>query len=303
MLGKLSTVRGASWFQGHSWDWAPKHIMSYTLGSKSRMNWLASRLASLTTFYILSDIFDTINHSRKWSPFDQHPVTMLPIPQQLLFSLSVCVCTLLGIVVPVTIYSVIFVGLGSSPSTWAPMFDHPFAATSLEDFWTRRWHHIFRRVFDRMVLPFMLLMPKTTPTAVRRTVRAAIIFGFSACFHLILVERMLTTPKNASSFGKSVEGGEVPRPVWAFIDSSTLRFFLFQPIGLFIERVILTAVANLLPGSARVFIHRLWAWGWLLWTGRFWADAWAKGGMWAEDEGHVGWSPVRGILFGQWWTV
>lgn len=303
-MAKLSTVRGASWFSGHSWDWAPKSIMTYTTGSTSRIGWLAKRLGLLATYYVLSDIFDTINHSRIWSPFDQHPVTMLPMPQQLLYSLSVCVCTILGIVVPVTFYSIIFVSLGSSPSTWAPMFDHPFAATSLQDFWTRRWHHIFRRVFDRMAIPFMLIMPRSIPPSFRRVARALIIFSFSACFHLILVERMLTTPKNASVLAKNIQGDQAP-PVWAFFNSSTLRFFLYQPVGLFIERAVLTPIANLLllPGPARIFVHRLWAWGWLLWTGRFWADAWARGGMWAEDEGHVGWSPVRGILFGKWWTV
>lgn len=303
MLVKFSTVRGASWFSGHSWDWAPKFVASYTPGTKSRTAWFARSFGLLAFYYVVSDVFDTINHSREWSPFDQHPVTMLLMPQQLLFSFSLCVCTLLGIAIPITIYSIIFVALGSSPASWAPMFDHPFAATSLQDFWTRRWHHIFRRVFDRMVLPFMVLLPKSTPPSVRRVVRAVIIFGFSASFHLVLVERMLTTPTNATSLTKNLHGDGKARPVWAFIDSSTLQFFLYQPVGLFIERIILTPVANRFPGSSRIFIHRMWVWVWLLWTGRFWADAWVRGGMWAEDEGYVGWSPLRGVLFGQWWRV
>ena len=56
----------------------------------------------------------------------------------------------LGILISYTILSIICVALGSPPSTWPPIFTSPFSATSLGDFWSHRWHAIFRRNFDRL---------------------------------------------------------------------------------------------------------------------------------------------------------
>jgi len=44
--------------------------------------------------------------------------------------------------------TLIFVGLlGHSPLSWPPLFDNPWLANSLNDFWARRWHQCLRRVF------------------------------------------------------------------------------------------------------------------------------------------------------------
>ncbi|KAF7375027.1 MBOAT-2 domain-containing protein [Mycena sanguinolenta] len=37
--------------------------------------------------------------------------------------------------------------IGQSPSEWPPIFDSPWLATSLTDFWATRWHQIFRQDF------------------------------------------------------------------------------------------------------------------------------------------------------------
>jgi len=37
--------------------------------------------------------------------------------------------------------------LGQDPAQWPPVFDAPWRATSLSDFWGRRWHQWFRRAF------------------------------------------------------------------------------------------------------------------------------------------------------------
>lgn len=44
-----------------------------------------------------------------------------------------------------TIPAVLF--LGQDPAQWPPAFDAPWRATSLIDFWGRRWHQWLRRVF------------------------------------------------------------------------------------------------------------------------------------------------------------
>ena len=37
--------------------------------------------------------------------------------------------------------------LGQDPAQWPPMFDAPWCATSLSDFWGRRWHQLLRHTF------------------------------------------------------------------------------------------------------------------------------------------------------------
>ncbi|KAG9313290.1 hypothetical protein JVU11DRAFT_5594 [Chiua virens] len=45
-------------------------------------------------------------------------------------------CTIVGVLV-----------LGQDPARWPPAFGAPWCATSLTDFWGRRWHQFFRRMF------------------------------------------------------------------------------------------------------------------------------------------------------------
>jgi hypothetical protein len=183
------------------------------------------------------------------------------------------------------------------------MMDRPFHATSLQDFWSNRWHGIFYRSFDRMTLPIISLIPKSSPRGVHRVARAIAVFSFSALFHIFLIQRMLVAKPaaHAEDFEPASIKESLSPPL---LDPCTLKFFLSQPLGLLLERVLVVPVTSALPdGFLRVTLRRLWAWGWLLWSGRFWADAWVRGGMWNEDEGYVGWSPVRGLLYGDPWVV
>jgi hypothetical protein len=45
----------------------------------------------------------------------------------------------------VTIFSVLF--LGSPPSSWPPVMDHPWRSDSLHSFWSKRWHQVLRETF------------------------------------------------------------------------------------------------------------------------------------------------------------
>ena len=52
------------------------------------------------------------------------------------FQICYDTCTLLGVLV-----------LGQDPAQWPPAFDAPWFATSMRDFWGRRWHQFFRHMF------------------------------------------------------------------------------------------------------------------------------------------------------------
>ncbi|KAF8309120.1 hypothetical protein DL93DRAFT_2086011 [Clavulina sp. PMI_390] len=193
-----------------------------------------------------------------------------------------------------SIFATLFIAFGSSPAAWVPVFPQkPFAATSLQDFWSHKWHHYFKRAVERAAVPIMALFPESWPWPTRRVIRALVIFGIQGIFHLIIVARISAT--------KSTSGSD-----WRFADEATLLFFLLQPIGLLIERAVLVPFLTWLlrtHPTARMWVTRVWAWGWLLWTGRYWADVWIRSGMWSPGEGYLGWSPIRGVLFGQWFLV
>jgi hypothetical protein len=118
------------------------------------------------------------------------------------------------------------------------------------------------------------------PPHLRKTLRAALIFLLSGVFHLLLMYRLTTSETHLHP---------------TFFDRSTLLFFLSQPVALLIERTVIEPLAG-----GNVWVTRCWAWAWLLFSGRWWADVWVRRGSWDHAEQVVGYSVVRGLLKGQW---
>jgi hypothetical protein len=290
-----TSLRGTSWFGGISWNWAPKALTSRgnspTRGM-SRTRFLINGFASLLRQYIILDVIDTINKSRKWDHAQHRPITSLPlVREQIVFATSVCVGILLSITLPYTIISCSCVLFGSHPESWPPMFDAPFSATSLADFWARRWHAIFRRVFARLSgAAVMVVDAARTPRArshAGRTIRAIVIFGLSAGLHIMVIHRVDITRRR---------GG-----IGEFFDSSILKFFLAQPLGLMAEAVVIIPLCDvLLPVWWRNAVVRAWGCMFMVYSGRFWADVWVDRGFWDEKEKVVGFSVIRGVMNGQW---
>jgi len=190
------------------------------------------------------------------------------------------------------------------------MFDSPFQASSLQDFWTNRWHEIFRRTFDRLSKGILAIIPSSILSKdVRRIVRVAIIFSLSAIFHLFVIHHTIhssylrSNDANSTSSTDFIDQQRQDAFRHNFFDPPTLKFFLSQPLGLLIERMIIIPTATKLAPRSKDHIVRVWAWAWLIYSSRWWCDAWVHAGLWNEEETMVGWSPIRGILRGQWWLV
>lgn len=283
-----TSLRGTSWFQGVYWDWAPKALV---VPPAERKTFVRQALRQLVAQYMLVDVLDTLNKSLPWSssPSPVHPITSLPLFLQVLFSFSVCLGTLLAIVTIHTIIALISVTfLGSPPEAWPPMFAQPLGATSLADFWARRWHAIFRRVFARLSLLVVLLVPERLKN-VRIVLRAVVIFALSAMLHVLIMYRLqLVHP--------------IPHQN-QFLDPSILAFFLAQPVGLALEALIVQPSVRIACRRNRRWedaLMRVWTWTFMLWAGRFWSDVWVKRGLWGPEEHVVGYSLVRGVLMGRW---
>jgi hypothetical protein len=317
-----TSLRGTSWFADTHWDWAPASLTVLNPERTiTRSRYILRRLKSLCLHILVLDLLDTLNKSQRWShpPVDTklpswnpaYPITSRSVPLQLILALSVCVGTVLSITVPQMLISIIAVSLGNSPASWPPMFADPLAARSLQDFWSVRWHAIFRRVFSRLALPF----------SKSRSVRAVIIFAFSATLHVVLMYRvahgahvdllmlptLVTSLSGASKNGSAGMKEAVADAVTDIIqhrhktlDLSILAFFLLQPFGLVIERAFVWPAVKRMGEPWGGVLSRAFAWAFLLYAGRHWSDVWVSRGLWEENVRVVGLSVVRGLVWGRW---
>ncbi|KZV83433.1 hypothetical protein EXIGLDRAFT_314418 [Exidia glandulosa HHB12029] len=288
----LSTsLRGTSWLPDTNWDWISRTVhgqqQRMIARGLTRRIFMREVLATFVLQYLTVDAFDTVNKGRDWDTRSLYPVTSLPWLEQLPRALSVCVGTVTAIVVEHSIISALFVGvLGAPVEGWPSMFDAPFSATSLADLWTNRWHSIFRQSFNRLSLPILWIIPQSAGRGVRRFCRALAIFCLSALFHVLFMHRLETNELFIHP---------------NFLDLSILKFFLLQPLFLALEWLVIAPLARrFLPERWQTVPTRIFAWSSLLFTGRYWADVWARRGLWGHEEKVVGASIVRGLWKGDW---
>ncbi|EJD08488.1 uncharacterized protein FOMMEDRAFT_165054 [Fomitiporia mediterranea MF3/22] len=297
-----TSLRGTSWFSDRHWNWVPSPLVNASTTHLTRRAYLSTTLLSFVVQYLFMDVIDSINKSRTWDITQRYPITSLPFPEQMVFAICVCGSTILSISVMYTLVALVAVSLGSSPVNWPPMFDRPFHSGSLKEFWSRRWHAIFRRVFTRVSLLLLLPIPKKWQS-VRIFIRMLIIFVLSAGMHVMLMYRLEREPSSHTHASL----------VQIFTDPSILAFFLLQPVGLAVEALVVLPLVSSVPTARRekeekdrklnwigMALMRVWSWGFMLWAGRFWSDAWVRRGFWEEREHVVGWSLVRGVLKGEW---
>ncbi|KDQ20073.1 hypothetical protein BOTBODRAFT_142681 [Botryobasidium botryosum FD-172 SS1] len=283
----LTSLRGTSWFKDTHWDFIPSSLLAFTKTPISRSTVFKTRALSFLACYLLADVVDTITRLHPWDTTLADPITgaHLPIRSQILFSISLCILNYIGTVLQHDAFSILAVALGAHPEAWPPMFAFPFASVSLADFWTRRWHMMFRRVFSRLAHLPWLVAAKYLPMGAANAIRVLAVFATTTLLHILIIYAIRVDDAH---------------PHGAFFDTGILYFFLSQPLGLIVEAVIIAPVSVLFPPSFRDAIRRAWVWGFLIWSGRFWCDVWVRKGMWDQDENSLLFSPVRGVLWGKW---
>ncbi|KAF8207585.1 membrane bound O-acyl transferase family-domain-containing protein [Mycena galopus ATCC 62051] len=164
--------------------------------------------------------------------------------------------TLLTILVGLCIYGAIHLGgdllaiigvslLGHSPSQWPPLFDRPWLATSLTEFWSARWHQIFRQDF---------LFLGATPLA-RLAGRPGGTFGaflVSGVLHYIALWGM----------GKGT-------------DIRVIGFFAMMSVGVILEGFWRRVTGKRVGGR----VGWVWSCVWIVGCGRLMADPWCISGI------------------------
>ena len=145
-------------FRGIDWDWSRDNCMpKETRPTDSTPTFLAYTALSALTHLALFDTslhtFRTISPSTFRSPaggtiFDS---TLPPLER---YTRSTAMTLLSGIVFYAIIQCIydlntitMILLFRQKPSRWPPLFDAPWRATSVANFWGKRWHQLFRSSF------------------------------------------------------------------------------------------------------------------------------------------------------------
>jgi hypothetical protein len=133
-----------------------------------------------------------------------------------------------------------------SPSQWPPLFDHPWFATSLSQFWSRRWHQLFKDIFMSFGGDALALL-------MGRAGRILGAFFVSGVLHTFGLWGM----------GR---GGEFLK---------VTGFFMMMAVGILLEYSWKKFTGSRVDG----FFGRVWTFIWLLGWGHILVDAWSTKGL------------------------
>ncbi|KAF9242038.1 membrane bound O-acyl transferase family-domain-containing protein [Melanogaster broomeanus] len=153
--------------------------------------------------------------------------------------------------------------LRQDPAQWPPAFDAPWMATSVNDFWARRWHQLFRRTFLFLAGDPLSRMFGST---------GRIIGGFlaSGVFHDVM----------AVPFGDRVEP-------WHMILG-----FGAMGIGAVGERTFLQWTGRRVEG----LVGWVWTMTWVILCSGLIIDGWARAGLLGSQSVIEGVVPLRALV-------
>lgn len=309
----LCSLRGTSWISNRQWDWnCPKSWCDVVCKSSPRLrrrDFLIESLKKSIKLFILLDMFDTIVKSRDWDSQAPDPLYKIPLWQQCSFAITLCFGTSITLDIHYTALSAFAVWLGNDPSNWPPLFDAPLQATSLSDFWSKRWHQLFRHVFTQFSIPAVRLVQglfrseRGLPVILTRIFCA---FGISTMLHLFIMYH--SERWSILRYGD----GNIDRA--NFWDADVIFFFMAQPFGMIFEKLVLEAVildqiypspsphtqtginsSSESPRRGKRLIMRIFAWTFLAWTGRRWTNKWIRSGYFDNDTKAVLVSLIRSL--------
>jgi len=281
-LDLTTAVRGTSWFHETYWDFTPSSIISLKI-KESLSEFARQKLKTLLLTLLFLDVFDTLTKTRAWDTTLAHPITSLPFHLRFFYSMCICVMLLLSLSIFNTAMATILVPLGSDPASWPPLFNSPLLATSIADFWTRRWHLTYRRTFNRMAHLPWLFASKFLSRRGANTVRVLVIFLMSALFHLVNIAWMPIDERHPHR-----------------VDWSMALCFLMQPFGILVENTLVVPLTRPMPAPLRDLLRRAWVWAFMLWTGGHFCDVWVRRGMCDRDGGGMSVSLIRRFGWGPW---
>ena len=162
--------------------------------------------------------------------------------------------------------------------TFGP-FIEPVLDNGLAGCWGRWWHQLFRYGFVATARWILCLLPSSLgkDSRVKRITYVVVAFALSGIVHA------------SGSFTQFIP----TRPL-----SGPLLFFLSQGVAIVVENIFKTVLFPLLPLAAtprwlRRTANAVFVFCWLLYSGAFIADDFARGGLWLMEP--LPFSPLRGL--------
>lgn len=228
-------------------------------------------------FLLWSTADHIMRSTRQWDLTKTNPVTSLPLAQQIGYTLVMGVFMYAGVDLAFASIGLLLVPvLGFPPNSCPPFYDrNPFAAGSLAELWSSRWHVLCRRIFERLSLPVVWSLRRITRS--KKTInfgRCFAVFAISAALHLAPAYAIPTSSTHRRQM----------------LDPGTIKFFLSQPFGVLLEVAVVNPATEGLPKGWRTAVRRVYLWVWIVWTGRWWSDAYV---LWGKFQGPaVGPSPA-----------
>ena len=154
----MDTLDLASNYRGHGWEWSRGLYVPRETRPTTRMAFVCCTFVSAVVHAL---ICGTVHRA----VLSLAPLGGGPIPggstifdETLPFLVKYLRASIISILATLEIYAGVQMSydlgtipailvLGQDPAQWPPLFDAPWRATSLCDFWGRRWHQFFRHTF------------------------------------------------------------------------------------------------------------------------------------------------------------
>jgi len=241
--------------RGLRWSWSPKSSLRRSTAPESILSVVATLLFNVTvydtTHYIMQRVFPSINDPISGGSFFDPNISFIPRNALAAFA-SICGGVWTYSLVE-TLYRIgMLVGmvfLRQPASDWPPVSHRPWLSTSINEYWSFRWHQLFRHVFVTFgARPGGALLGR--PGAIMGA------FTVSAVLHHIAIWGLGNGPEFSTAGG----------------------FFLLMGLGACME-VVFGKVTGM---RVRGFPGWLWTMSWTLLWGTLMLDGWARHGMLAN---------------------
>ncbi|KAN0065413.1 hypothetical protein ACQY0O_001249 [Thecaphora frezii] len=264
-LDLLQNMRGIGWESGTPKGPPALPVRQHTYGD--RLGWALARLPGLIGTYTALDALAVVVRDQRVFPhIATVPGTSIwTAPPGLFRGAGPYVLTaVFGSMVYLVIQShqallsiVAVLCLGDLPSRWYPlMFDAPARATSVQDLWSVRWHHLFRQPFLHVgFVPARWLVKPLLGTKVARAAGVMAVFALSALMH---------------DYGQA---NMVADSQWRMTQTGV--FFLLQGVAVLLEQ----AWQDVTGRRVRGFYGWIWTMGFLILTGTMPTDEWTRRGL------------------------
>lgn len=142
-------------FRGIGWDWGKDVYIPAERRPLSRRPFILATLKSFTASFLLLDLLES---TIKLVPGVGSPyggtIFLSYLPPLQRYSLSTYIhlgtgfALLAGFQMVYDLATLISVGLlDHDPTSWPPVIDSPWASTSLNELWAKRWHQLLRQTF------------------------------------------------------------------------------------------------------------------------------------------------------------